>query len=340
MPRALARTQTSGLVAYGELKRRVKAAFLEGQSRIEEAKVLTYWETGRLINEYLGKSANSYQTRGQQVVSRLARDMDIGEKVFYRCMRFAETFPNFSARRNLSWAHYRALLTISDEEKRKDLIEKTERGEWSSRELEIKVRNLNWDKRVQKSGGEAPVLHETPRLGKLYTYRILQPPLVQGEPSELLIDLGFSVTKDLDSVTSRALKAGDFVESSKTGEDYALKKSTRQESDLYTYAAEIEKVVDGDTLRVIVDLGFGIKTRQYLRLRGLDAPEVDTKEGVAAVEFVKSRLKRSDQILIKSSKSDKYDRYLADIFYRDKSGNEQYLNNEILINHYAVRIRD
>jgi len=91
-------------------------------------------------------------------------------------------------------------------------------------------------------------------------------------------------------------------------------------------------------LRVIVDLGFGFKTRQYLRLRGLDCPEINTDEGKKAADFVRSRIKQADEIALTSSKSDKYDRYLADVFYNDKNGKEVYLNNLLLRHGLAVRV--
>jgi endonuclease YncB( thermonuclease family) len=109
---------------------------------------------------------------------------------------------------------------------------------------------------------------------------------------------------------------------------------------LFTYAAEVEKVVDGDTLRVIVDLGFGIKTRQYLRLRGLNCPEMDTEEGKKAAEFVRSRIRVTSEIILTSSRSDKYDRYLADIFFMNDKRQEVYLNNALLEQGLATKVKE
>ncbi len=58
---------------------------------------------------------------------------------------------------------------------------------------------------------------------------------------------------------------------------------------LYHYTCRVVRVVDADTLDVIVDLGFGIALGQHdlirLRLAGIDAPEMQTPEGRAAKEF-------------------------------------------------------
>jgi micrococcal nuclease len=42
---------------------------------------------------------------------------------------------------------------------------------------------------------------------------------------------------------------------------------------MYEYKAEVYNVVDGDTVDVIVDLGFKIYTKQRIRLAGIDTPE-------------------------------------------------------------------
>ncbi|MBI4710958.1 MAG: thermonuclease family protein [Candidatus Omnitrophica bacterium] len=53
---------------------------------------------------------------------------------------------------------------------------------------------------------------------------------------------------------------------------------------------------------------------------------------------MKSRIKQADEIILTSSRSDKYDRYLADVFYTDKDGKEQYLNNLLLEAGLAVKV--
>jgi len=83
---------------------------------------------------------------------------------------------------------------------------------------------------------------------------------------------------------------------------------------LYTYKATVERVIDGDTLECTIDLGLYTKTRQKLRLRAIDAPELRTTRGQAAKAFVDEKLSGASEIVVKTYKSDKYDRYLADIF--------------------------
>ena len=48
---------------------------------------------------------------------------------------------------------------------------------------------------------------------------------------------------------------------------------------LWTYRARCARVVDGDTLELEVDLGFGARYEAAIRLLGVDAPELPTAEG-------------------------------------------------------------
>ncbi len=93
---------------------------------------------------------------------------------------------------------------------------------------------------------------------------------------------------------------------------------------LNIYKAVVEKVVDGDTLLVRIDLGFEVWINQRLRLRGINTAE-QVKHGVKtkktpdradqAKAFVEDKLKGIPFIVIKTYKTDMYGRYVADVFY-------------------------
>ncbi len=86
-------------------------------------------------------------------------------------------------------------------------------------------------------------------------------------------------------------------------------------------------MIDGDTIVFYVDLGFDTYSRQKLRLRGIDTPEIPSPEGKKAKSFVEEKLMRSKIITIKTYRKDKYDRYLADIFVGSKG---VFLNQQLL----------
>jgi len=98
-------------------------------------------------------------------------------------------------------------------------------------------------------------------------------------------------------------------------------------------------VIDGDTLWAVIDIGFGTQVREKLRLRGLDTPELGSPEGEKAKRFVIGLLPAGSKILLKTTRSDdKYGRYVADVYYTDKDGKEQYLNNLLLQEGLAVLV--
>jgi len=110
---------------------------------------------------------------------------------------------------------------------------------------------------------------------------------------------------------------------------------------MYTYSAELLKVIDGDTIEVDFDLGFGVWLRnQRIRLNGIDTPESRTtnKEEKTRGELSKNKLKeilsKSKRVTITTSldPNEKFGRILGVII------NEQGVNvNAWLIdNNYAV----
>jgi len=117
----------------------------------------------------------------------------------------------------------------------------------------------------------------------------------------------------------------------------------RPEPGLYTYVAELERVVDGDTIIVRIDLGFDVLRRQRIRLRYIDTPPVDTPEGEKAKRFVEKTLKNIARLALRTYQLDMYGRYVADIVYDteavskdDLLKNGRFLNQEIIDRGLAV----
>ena len=135
-----------------------------------------------------------------------------------------------------------------------------------------------------------------------------------------------------------------FITSKKNKSLFNIKPAVGiKSSQIYTFKAYIEKIVDGDTFWAVVDCGFYTCVRQKLRLRGIDVPEINTHEGKKAKSFVSRKLKDCPFVVIKTHKSDKYDRYLSDIFYLPgvddiKKINQDgvFLNQELLNKGMAV----
>ena len=93
---------------------------------------------------------------------------------------------------------------------------------------------------------------------------------------------------------------------------------------------KVVKVVDGDTIDVLLDLGFDIMYNSRVRLFGIDTPEsrtsdkVEKKYGMLSKKFLKEALTKGKKIVIKTYKGDetgKFGRILGDIFIDGKSVN-------------------
>lgn len=82
----------------------------------------------------------------------------------------------------------------------------------------------------------------------------------------------------------------------------------------YYYHAKLEEVIDGDTLRLEIDVGFDISQRVTVRLAGVNSPEIKTKKGKAAKEFIEKKLKRAN-IVVETRKREKFGRYLALLYF-------------------------
>ena len=92
---------------------------------------------------------------------------------------------------------------------------------------------------------------------------------------------------------------------------------------MYTYAAKLIEVIDGDTVDLLIDLGFGVHVRERCRLYGIDAPEMPTEAGKIAKAHLETLIGAATGELFVATrkmprkpkeKTDKYGRYLAVLY--------------------------
>ncbi len=82
-------------------------------------------------------------------------------------------------------------------------------------------------------------------------------------------------------------------------------------------AALVREIIDGDTLKCDVDLGFKIWITTNVRVHGCNAPEMDTSLGVLAKDFTEACVKVGDIVSLDSKRLDKYGRPEAAITLPD-----------------------
>jgi len=117
--------------------------------------------------------------------------------------------------------------------------------------------------------------------------------------------------------------------------------------DKYIYRGKLERVVDGDTIDALIDVGFDIWIKKRIRYSGIDTWESRTrdleekKKGLAAKarnkELLESVSKKSGYFIIKSYGTGKYGRVLADIYIQDSDDNHIWVNKQLITEGHAYK---
>ena len=115
--------------------------------------------------------------------------------------------------------------------------------------------------------------------------------------------------------------------------------------DKYIYKAKLDRVVDGDTVDALIDVGFDIWFKKRIRFKGVDTWESRTRNleekalGLKAKARTKELLEevssKSVYFRIKSYGLGKYGRVLADVFIKDKKGKTICVNNQLISEGHA-----
>ncbi len=323
MPKAGPLSETTPDI-YKDLVNSIKQEITKTSDELQRQKAICYWKIGGHIANHLLNS-NGKSGYNERLYARLSQDLKIDERTLQLTVSFYRSFPIPNARTELNWTNYRDLLTITDQNSRDALFEEVKTRRVTTRELQSQI------KHIKKQ--EQPDVTLEVRKGALYTYRTDSQVFIEPAEGRSLIDVGFGLLKEVPSRMIEGLAPGSIVESRIEKDGPVLVGSDRTANDLYNYRAYLDYVIDGDTVVFYVDLGFSTYSRQKLRLRGIDTPEIPTPEGIEAKTFVEEQFKRSKIITIRSYRKDKYGRYLADVFVGSK---EVFLNQELLDERLAV----
>ena len=107
------------------------------------------------------------------------------------------------------------------------------------------------------------------------------------------------------------------------------------------YVRKVENVVDGDTIDVLIDLGFDILFQSRVRLAGIDTPESRTRDlaekklGLESKEYLKKYLKDAKSVVIKTEKmnsTEKFGRVLGWLYI---NGDTVSVNDHMINDGYA-----
>ena len=113
---------------------------------------------------------------------------------------------------------------------------------------------------------------------------------------------------------------------------------------MYTYRVKsVNRIVDGDTIDVTIDLGFSIHINQRVRVAGIDSPEKRTRDaaekalGIDATEWMTKHLEDASDLIIKTAvegSMGKYGRVLGWLFI---GNSEVSLNEKMIAEGFAWR---
>ena len=94
---------------------------------------------------------------------------------------------------------------------------------------------------------------------------------------------------------------------------------------MYTYfVRSVDRVIDGDTIDISIDLGFDLTKKERVRLAGIDTPETRTKNpkekemGYQATEFLEMHLMEATKLTVKTEKDGKFGRMLGWLYKSEK----------------------
>ena len=115
--------------------------------------------------------------------------------------------------------------------------------------------------------------------------------------------------------------------------------------DKYIYRGKLERVVDGDTIDALIDVGFDIWIKKRIRYSGIDTWESRTRDLVEKAKGLEAKARNKELLMEISSKSGyfrlkshgvgKYGRVLGEIFIEDGEGKQWNINKTLISEGHA-----
>jgi len=113
---------------------------------------------------------------------------------------------------------------------------------------------------------------------------------------------------------------------------------------MYEYGCKVDRVVDGDTIDVILDLGFDISYSSRVRLYGIDTPESRTRDKDEKVRdklastFLKEATKNGSKVVIQTKLKDsrgKYGRVLGNVIVDGVNINQEMVKHFLAVAYFG-----
>ncbi len=347
---------------YQQLLSDISAIYQHAHKDINTTLTKSYFEIGKKIIEVeqQGRLRAEY---GAHLIDNLSRDLSqqLGKgfsrtnlclmRKFY--LKHKDIGPSFS----LPWSQHCILLRIENDGKRQDYEKIASEQHLSKNRLSTILNKelKTFEKYSQAVQFDVGMIRERPQLtgpvlpvstGRLQIFRVIELRNVPVGEGVLVLDLGFNVRTQVLAPNGLDVDIGDIIEVNINESGVIIERSSIRGSQLFSFKAFVERVVDGDTLTVNIDAGFGVWIRQNLRLRHINCAEIKTAEGLAARAFVEKELSKVSFVVVRTRGRDMYGRYLADVNYLSGENDPEkvnssgkFLNQEILDAGYAEIVK-
>ena len=310
---------------YNDLIARIKASLSKGlltaQKMLEYQRLKTYWEIGRDITKIVVHAKGELRL-SQGLYGQISRDingqlgLDLSADTIGRAVQFNKNYPVFPKGTTLTFTHYIALQRIKDSNIRARLEAKAINTDMNSFQIKDAVDIIN----SQDGPGGKPAKPLVCERGQPYVYCARQDRDINGNKC-FRIDCGFKINIPLATGILNQRKApmtmtkkNRTVRTVKRGGKYDIVLFRDGYQKLYTYLAKVLKVIDGDTIDARIDVGFEIRLDDRLRLKGINAPELSAPAGRRTKEFLVKYFSKCPNIIIRTTKSEMYGRWLSDVF--------------------------
>lgn len=291
------------------------SGLLAAQKALEYHRLKTYWQIGRDIQNAVVLS-NGALRPGEDLYSLISRDIEKRTGLFLtidtlsRVVQFHKNYPVFPEDSPLTFSHYLALQRISDAKIRAQMEKTAIKRNLSVQELKDEIARLSLE---MGPGVVKPAKRLKVERGEPFVYYV-RPETGLSDARTMRIDCGFKINWDIPPDNPYIPDQARVVRSEKKDGRYFLHTYREGKALLYTYPVNVLNVIDGDTVDVRIDVGFGIGLYDRLRLKGISAPELNTPEGRLAKSFLTDHLTKCPYVVLCTTRAEKFGRWLADIF--------------------------
>lgn len=169
---------------YSEIRETLLSSRHQAYSAVNFAMVQAYWQIGRIIveHEQEGSLRSGYgKSVLQELSKRLTEEFGKGFSVrtLQQMKKFYVTFPNTNALRSqLTWTHYRLLLSVEDEQARRWYMDEAVASAWSSRQLERQISTMYYERLLASREKELVQSEATELMAPLAAENFIKDPYV------------------------------------------------------------------------------------------------------------------------------------------------------------------